>query len=123
VIDPDSLFDVQVKRIHEYKRQHLNILHVVALYHRLKSDPNFDIEPRTFIFGGKAAPGYQLAKLIIKLATAVGDIVNRDPQVRDRIKVSSCPTSTSPTARRSTRLRILRSTSPWPARKPRAPAS
>ena len=91
VIDPDSLFDVQVKRIHEYKRQHLNILHVVALYHRLKSDPAFDLEPRTFIFGGKAAPGYQLAKLIIKLITAVGDIVNRDPQVRDRIKVLFLP--------------------------------
>jgi glycogen phosphorylase len=90
-IDPDSLFDVQVKRIHEYKRQHLNILHVVALYHRLKSDAHFDIEPRTFIFGGKAAPGYWLAKLIIKLVTAVGDVVNRDPQVRDRIKVLFLP--------------------------------
>jgi starch phosphorylase len=82
---------VQVKRIHEYKRQHLNILHVVALYHRLKSDAHYDIEPRTFIFSGKAAPGYHLAKLIIKLATSVGDIVNRDPQVRDRIKVVFLP--------------------------------
>jgi starch phosphorylase len=91
VLDPDSLFDVQVKRIHEYKRQHLNILHVVALYHRLKSDAHFDIEPRTFIFGGKAAPGYRLAKLIIKLVTAVGDVVNRDPQVRDRLKVLFLP--------------------------------
>jgi starch phosphorylase len=91
VIDPDSLFDVQVKRIHEYKRQHLNILHVVALYHRLKSDAHYDIEPRTFVFGGKAAPGYHLAKLIIKLVTSVGDIVNRDPQVRDRIKVVFLP--------------------------------
>jgi starch phosphorylase len=91
VVDPDSLFDVQVKRIHEYKRQHLNILHVVALYHRLKSDAHYDIEPRTFIFSGKAAPGYHLAKLIIKLATSVGDIVNRDPQVRDRIKVVFLP--------------------------------
>jgi starch phosphorylase len=90
-IDPDSLFDVQVKRIHEYKRQHLNILHVVAQYHRVKSDAHYDIEPRTFIFGGKAAPGYRLAKLIIKLATAVGDVVNRDPQVRDRIKVLFLP--------------------------------
>ena len=91
VIDPDSLFDVQVKRIHEYKRHHLNLLHVVALYHRLKSDVHFDIQPRTFIFGGKAAPGYQLAKLIIKLATAVGEIVNRDPQIRDRIKLVFLP--------------------------------
>jgi starch phosphorylase len=90
-IDPDSLFDVQVKRIHEYKRQHLNILHVVALYHRLKSDPHFEIEPRTFIFGGKAAPGYRLAKLIIRLVTAVGDVVNRDPQVRDRLRVLFLP--------------------------------
>jgi len=90
-VDPDSLFDVQVKRIHEYKRQHLNILHVVALYHRLKSDAHFDIEPRTFIFGGKAAPGYWLAKLIIRLVTAVGDVVNRDPQVRQRIKVLFLP--------------------------------
>jgi starch phosphorylase len=90
-IDPDSLFDVQVKRIHEYKRQHLNILHVVALYHRLKSDPHVEIEPRTFIFGGKAAPGYRLAKLIIRLVTAVGDVVNRDPQVRDRLRVLFLP--------------------------------
>jgi starch phosphorylase len=86
-LDPDSMFDVQVKRIHEYKRQHLNILHVVALYRRLKSDASFEMPPRTFVFGGKAAPGYQLAKLMIKLITSVGDVVNRDPQVRDRIKV------------------------------------
>lgn len=90
-VDPDSLFDVQVKRIHEYKRQHLNILHVIALYHRLKSDPNYEMQPRTFIFGGKAAPGYHLAKLIIRLITAVGDVVNRDPAVRDRIKVVFVP--------------------------------
>jgi len=90
-VDPDSLFDVQVKRIHEYKRQHLNILHVIALYHRLKSDPGFDIHPRTFIFGGKAAPGYHIAKLIIKLINAVGDVVNRDPQIRDRLKVVFLP--------------------------------
>jgi glycogen phosphorylase len=91
VIDPDSLFDVQVKRIHEYKRQHLNALHVIALYHRLKSDPNLDIPPRTFIFGGKAAPGYHMAKLIIRLITAIGETVNRDPQLRDRLKVVYIP--------------------------------
>lgn len=91
IIDPDSLFDVQVKRIHEYKRQHLNILHVVALYHRLKSDSRFDMQPRTFVFGGKAAPGYHLAKLIIRLVNAVGDVVNRDPEVRGRLKVAFMP--------------------------------
>ncbi|MBS0417447.1 MAG: glycogen/starch/alpha-glucan phosphorylase [Proteobacteria bacterium] len=90
-VDPDSLFDVQVKRIHEYKRQHLNILHVIALYHRLKTDSTYDIHPRTFIFGGKAAPGYHIAKLIIKLINAAGDVINRDPQIRDRIKVVFLP--------------------------------
>jgi starch phosphorylase len=90
-IDPHSLYDVQVKRIHEYKRQHLNILHVIGLYNRLKSDPGFTMHPRTFIFGGKAAPGYHLAKLIIKLINAVGDVVNRDPLIRDMLKVVFLP--------------------------------
>jgi starch phosphorylase len=91
LIDPDSMFDVQVKRIHEYKRQHLAIIHVASLYHRLKSDPHFEMQPRTFIFGGKAAPGYHYAKLIIKLINSVGEVVNRDPQVRDRMKVLFLP--------------------------------
>jgi glycogen phosphorylase len=90
-IDPSSLFDVHVKRIHEYKRQHLNVLHIVALYHRIKSDPDAEIQPRTFIFGGKAAPGYHFAKLMIKLITAVGEVINRDPVVRDRLKVLFLP--------------------------------
>ena len=90
-VDSDSMFDVQVKRIHEYKRQHLNILHVIALYHRIKSNPDLVIQPRTFIFAGKAAPGYHIAKLMIRLITAVGEVVNRDPDVRDRLKVVFMP--------------------------------
>ena len=87
VVSPDSLFDVQVKRIHEYKRQHLNILHVIHLYLQLKENPHQEVPPRTFIFGGKAAPGYYLAKLIIKLINAVGEVVNHDPVIGDRLKV------------------------------------
>ena len=90
-IDPESLFDVQVKRIHEYKRQHLNVLHIIALYHRIKTDPDVHIQPRTFIFGGKAAPGYRFAKLMIKLITAVGEVVNKDPAVAERMKVVFLP--------------------------------
>src|SRR5215469_12313518 len=69
-VDPHAIFDVQVKRIHEYKRQHLNILHVIGRYCRLKADPHMSAEPRVFVFGGKAAPGYEIAKLIIRLITA-----------------------------------------------------
>jgi glycogen phosphorylase len=90
-VDSDSIFDVQVKRIHEYKRQHLNILHVVALYQRIKTGIGADSPPRTFIFGGKAAPGYHAAKLIIKLITSVAEMVNHDPQTRDRLCVVYLP--------------------------------
>jgi len=91
LVDPDSIFDVQVKRIHEYKRQHLNILHVIALYHRLKTGVGTDAPPRTFIFGGKAAPGYHLAKLIIKLITSVAGVINRDRAVREHLRVVYLP--------------------------------
>jgi starch phosphorylase len=90
-IDPDSMYDVLVKRIHEYKRQHLKILHIVSLYHGLKSNPGLPVVPRTFIFGGKAAPGYHLAKLMIKLITSVGEVINRDPDMRDRLKLVFLP--------------------------------
>jgi len=86
-VDRNSMFDVQVKRLHEYKRQLLNLLHVVALYLRLKNKPDLQMVPRTFIFGGKAAPAYATAKLIIKLINSVGEVVNADPQVNDRLRV------------------------------------
>ncbi len=90
-VNLDSMFDIQVKRIHEYKRQLLAVMHVITLYNRIKRDPDVDIVPRTFIFGGKAAPGYFMAKLIIKLINAVGSVVNKDPDVRGRLKVVFLP--------------------------------
>jgi starch phosphorylase len=90
-IDIESMFDIQVKRIHEYKRQHLNVLHIITLYNRIKRQPELDMAPRTFIFGGKAAPGYKSAKLMIKLINSVGDVISRDPDVRGRIKVVFVP--------------------------------
>ena len=86
-IDPKSIFDIQIKRIHEYKRQHLNILHIIYLYHKLKKNPDMEFTPTTFIFGGKAAPGYFRAKGMIKLANEVARVVNADPDVNKKLKV------------------------------------
>jgi starch phosphorylase len=91
LINPASMFDIMVKRIHEYKRQQLNIFHIIHLYNQIKKNPDTHIVPRTFIFGGKAAPGYHMAKLIIKLIHSVGDVVNTDADVNGRLKVIFFP--------------------------------
>ena len=91
VLDPDWLFDIQAKRIHEYKRQHLNVLHIVTQYLRLKRGSGPEAPPRAFLFAGKAAPGYFMAKLIIKLINAVAEVVNRDPEVNTRMGVAFLP--------------------------------
>jgi starch phosphorylase len=90
-VDPGSLFDVMVKRLHEYKRQLLKVLHIVTLYNRIKADPEVEIVPRTCIFGAKAAPGYHMAKLIIKLINSVAEVVNNDPDIGGRLKVVFLP--------------------------------
>jgi starch phosphorylase len=91
VIDPKTLFDSQIKRIHEYKRQLLNVLHIVVLYNRLRAHPTLTVPPRTFFFAGKAAPAYRLAKLIVKLINNVGRVIEAEPATRERIKVVFLP--------------------------------
>ncbi len=90
-VDPSALFDVQVKRFHEYKRQHLNVLHILSRFLRLKADPDADVVPRVWIFGGKAAPGYRMAKLMVRLVTATAALVNGDADVRGRLRVVFFP--------------------------------
>jgi starch phosphorylase len=90
-VDPESLFDVQVKRFHEYKRQHLNMLHALTLYHRIRRNPEIGIPARTLLLAGKAAPGYALAKRMIRLVHAVAEVINGDPSMRGRLRVAFLP--------------------------------
>jgi starch phosphorylase len=90
-VDPDSIFDAQIKRIHEYKRQLLNALRIVVLYNRLRENPNLDMAPRTFFFSGKAAPAYRLAKVIIKFINNLAGTIDDDPAMRDKLKVLFLP--------------------------------
>ena len=122
-VDPDSIFDCQIKRIHEYKRQMLNALRIVVLYNRLRADPDLDMAPRTFFFGGKAAPAYHLAKLIIKFVNNLAGTIDGDPAIRGRIKVVFLPEYCVSLAERLYRRRTFRTRSRRPASKPAARAT
>src|SRR4029078_6881228 len=100
IVNPDSIFDCQVKRIHEYKRQLLNALRIVVLYNRLREHPNLKMTPRTFFFAGKAAPAYHLAKVIIKFLNNLARTIDADPAVRGRLKVVCLPEYTVSLAER-----------------------
>src|SRR5262249_17790366 len=90
-VEPDTLFDSQIKRIHEYKRQLLNVLHVIVLYNRLRQNPGLNLPPRTFFFAGKAAPAYPFAKLVIKLINNVSSVIDADPHIRSKLRVLFLP--------------------------------
>ncbi len=122
-LSPDWMFDIQVKRIHEYKRQLLNVMHIITLYNRLKQNPGLVIPPRAFIFGGKAAPGYFMAKRIIKLINAVGDTVNNDPDVSRLLKVAFMPNYTCRMRRSSSRPPTCRNRSRRRERRRREPGT
>ena len=117
------MFDCQTKRIHEYKRQLLNVLHVITRYNRIKANPGLNIAPRTVIFSGKAAPSYHMAKLIIRLINAVGAAINNDPSVSHLLKVVFLPNYNVSLAEMIFPAADLRSRSPRPAPRPPAPAT
>lgn len=123
VVNPDALFDVQIKRIHEYKRQLLNVLHVITLYNRLLDDPEIERVPRVVIFAGKAASAYYAAKQIIRLINDVAKVINNDPRVHTQLKVVFIPNYGVSWRESLSRRRICRNRSRWRAPKPQAPAT